>query len=104
MRRGHTRAVEVAPVSAQFIISRDGRAYFFARRYEVWLCPSIASWPTAGEEADAVGMRPEPVRGSDSQHTVGITWIRDAEGRVAVVKTVLSLKTLVAMIARCRDD
>ena len=99
VRRGHAGAVEIAP-----LVVRERRADALAGRDEVGLQPAVAGRAAAREEADAVGVRPEPVRGADGDHAIGVAGIGDAERGIALVRAVLGLEVLVAAVAGRGDD
>src|SRR5262249_6049291 len=74
------------------------------RRNQIRFEPAIAGRTTTREKADAVSVWFEPVRGADSDHAVSIARISDTESRIAFVRTILGIESLVTEITRGGDD
>ena len=93
-----------ARLGAGIIRARNRGLDSFSRRHQIRLQPAVAGWTTARKEADAIGVRPVPVRGADGDHVFSIAGVGDAERRVVLEQPVLGFKPLVAAIAGRRDD
>ena len=99
VRRRHAGAIEFSPS-----LIGKGRADTLPGCDQIGLESAVASGSAAGEKTHSIGMGPEAVRGSDRDHSIGVSGVGDAESGIAIIATLLGFEALVAKVSGSSDD